>query len=71
MSCSSTVTLPRIQDDHTVHTTPGRHMQKAISENVVVKGLALQGEEDKVAPTRVVGGQSPELEGSRRQRLSK
>jgi hypothetical protein len=46
-------------------------MQKAISENVVVKGLALQGEEDKVAPTSVVGGQSPELEGSRRQRLSK
>jgi hypothetical protein len=64
MSYSSTVAVSRIQDtwvedprdNHVVHTTLGGHRQVVVSEDMVVKDVALQGEEDKVVPTGVVGG---------------
>lgn len=43
------------RQNHIVHMTPGGHKQAVVSEHMVVKGIALQGE-DKVAPASVVGG---------------
>jgi hypothetical protein len=43
--------------DHTIHASLGRDSEgHGVSEDVVVQGVALEGEEDKVMPVGIGGG---------------
>ena len=44
------------RQNHIVHMTQGGHKQAVVSEHMVVKGIALKGEEHLVTPAGEVGG---------------
>jgi hypothetical protein len=51
-------------EDHFVHQGPGQGRRAVdVVEDVVVEGVALQGEEDLPSPARVVGGRRVQNDG--------